>query len=321
MPDSDLRSLRTTYAAALEAFLAGAGEESLARAYDLGRRALGGGLGVLGLIAVHEEAVAALVRGRRISAAGARLLSASGTFLAESLSPFEMTHRGYEEVVVALRSMNQRLEDEARRIAHALHDDAGQLIASVHLGLEAATNGLPARARARFDRVRGLLDEVERHLRRLSHELRPTILDDLGLLPAIEFLAQGVAERSGIPIRVTGAGHRRLRPAIETALYRVVQEALRNAVRHASARRVVVRLDQGADGVHLMVRDDGRGFDVRAVLRRRGARGLGLIAMRERLNEVGGELAIKSAPGRGTEIQISIPLEEARDADSTALGG
>jgi hypothetical protein len=125
MRDPDLRSLRKTYAAALETFLAGAGEESLARAYDLGRGALGGGVGVLGLIAVHEEAVAALVRGQRISAAGARLLSASGTFLAESLSPFEMTHRGYEEVVVALRSMNQRLEDEARRIAHALHDDAG----------------------------------------------------------------------------------------------------------------------------------------------------------------------------------------------------
>jgi signal transduction histidine kinase len=319
--DPDLRSLRKTYAAALETFLAGAGEESLARAYDLGRGALGGGVGVLGLIAVHEEAVAALVRGQRISAAGARLLSASGTFLAESLSPFEMTHRGYEEVVVALRSMNQRLEDEARRIAHALHDDAGQMIASVHLGLEAATTGLPARARARFDRVRGLLDEVERHLRRLSHELRPTILDDLGLLPAIEFLARGVAERSGIPIRVTGAGRRRLRPAVETALYRVVQEALRNAVRHASATGVVVRLDQGTDGVLLMVRDDGRGFDVGAVLRRRGARGLGLIAMRERLNEVGGVLAIKSAPGRGTEIRISIPLEESRDADSTALGG
>src|SRR6185436_10007631 len=232
-------------------------------------------------------------------------------------SPFEMTHRGYQEAVVALRSMNQRLEDEARRIAHALHDDAGQLLASVHLGLEAATAGLPAGARARFDRVRALLDDIERHLRRLSHELRPTILDDLGLLPAIEFLARGLTERSGVPISVTAAEQRRLPTAVETALYRVVQEALRNAVRHASAQGVEVRLDHGAGGVRLLVKDDGRGFDVTAALRRRGARGLGLIAMRERLNEVGGALAIKSAAGHGTELSITIPLEEGRDADST----
>jgi signal transduction histidine kinase len=319
MKGSALRQLRRTYGAALREYLAGAGEEPLARAYEIGRRALGDGLGLLGLIAVHEDAVAALVRERRVSAA--RLLAASGVFLAESLSPFEMTHRGYEEAVVALRSMNQRLEEEARRIAHALHDDAGQLLASVHLGLEAATVGLPAGTRARFGRVRALLDDIERHLRRLSHELRPTILDDLGLLPAIEFLARGLSERSGVPIRVTGSGRRRLPAGVETALYRVVQEALRNAVRHASARGVDLRLDHGAGGVRLMVKDDGRGFDVAAAMRRRGARGLGLIAMRERVNEVGGALAIKSAPGRGTELWISIPLEEGRDADSTALGG
>jgi len=321
MRGNALRHLRTTYLAALRAHLDGAGEESLARAYEIGRRALGEGLGVLGLIAVHEGAVAALVRERRLSAAGARLLAASGAFLAESLSSFEMTHRGYQEAVVALRSMNQRLEDEARRIAHALHDDAGQLLVSVHLGLEAATTGLPAGARARFDGVRALLDDIERQLRRLSHELRPTILDDLGLLPAIEFLARGLSERSGVPIRVVGSGRRRLPTAVETALYRVVQEALRNAVRHASAGGIELRLDHGAGGVRLLVKDDGRGFDVATTLGRRGSRGLGLIGMRERLNEVGGALAIKSAPGSGTEIWISIPLEEGRDADSTALGG
>ncbi|HKQ98945.1 MAG TPA: ATP-binding protein [Candidatus Polarisedimenticolia bacterium] len=314
------RTLKSLYLAALRDHLAGAGEAPLSRAYDLGRRALGEGIGVLGLTALHAEAVGTILRERRPAVSRARLVSGSGAFLAESLSPFEMTHRGYEEAVEALRRMNQRLEDEARRIAHALHDDAGQLLVTVHLALESATAELPGPLSARFDHVRRLLGEVEQHLRRMSHELRPTILDDLGLIPALEFLARGLEARSGVAVRVSGPARPRLAPAVETALYRVVQEALHNALRHARPDAIDVRLERVAATMRLTVRDDGRGFDPAAARRRRGARGLGLIAMRERLDEVGGRLAIDSKAGRGTEIRISIPWEEGRDADTAALG-
>lgn len=314
------RTLKSAYTESLRVYLADAGEAPLARAYELGRRALREGIGVLGLAALHEEAVEAIFDARRPAISRMRLLAGSAAFLAESLSPFEMTHRGYEEAVAALRSMNERLEDEARRIAHALHDDAGQLLVSVHLALETAAADLPATTRARFEPVRALLDEVERHLRRMSHELRPTILDDLGLLPALEFLAQGLAARSGIAIRVVGEPLPRLAPAVETALYRVAQEALHNALRHAQARAIDVHLGRADGGVRLQVRDDGRGFDPAAIRRRRGGRGLGLSAMRERVCEAGGRLTIESAPGRGTEIRIDIPREEGRDAGAAAPG-
>lgn len=122
-----------------------------------------------------------------------------------------------------------------------------------------------------------LLDRIEEHLRRLSHELRPTILDDLGLFPAIEFLAQGVSRRMGLPITMEGSTEGRLPPLIETALYRIVQEALTNVTKHAQATRVTVRLQREVRKICCSIRDDGIGFDVPAVLARRGERGLGLI--------------------------------------------
>ena len=313
------RTLKAMYVASLRDHLSGAGEAPLERAYELGRRALGEGVGVLGLTALHEEAVEALLR-ERPEFPVARLVAESGAFLAESLSPFEMTHRGYQEAVDALRRMNQRLEDEARRIAHAMHDDAGQLLVSVHLSLEGAIADLPEPARGRFDEARRLLAEAGQHLRRMSHELRPTILDDLGLLPALEFLARGLTTRSKIPIRVGCSTRPRLAPAVETALYRVVQEALHNAIQHARPDAIDVRLDRVQGALRLTVRDDGRGFDPSKERRRRGARGLGLASMRERVNETGGALSIESAPGRGTEIRINIPWEEGRDGDTAAPG-
>jgi signal transduction histidine kinase len=296
------------YAEALEQHLGGAGEASLQRAYELGRQALEEGLGLLEMVAMHYEALETILTLRPGAEEGRRTLMAAQAFLAESLSPFEMTHRGFREAVAALRRLNELLEEEARRIAHALHDEAGQLLVSVHLALEAVAYDLPPRVRGRLREVRGLLDEIEKHLRRLSHELRPTVLDDLGLLPAVEFLAQGVTARTGIPIAVSGPRDRRLPTPVETALYRSVQEALTNATRHAAARRVVVLIRLDPESVSCSVRDDGRGFDVDAV-RNRNDGGLGLLGIRERLSSLGGQLVIDSTPGHGTELLITIPLE------------
>jgi signal transduction histidine kinase len=305
------------YAAALRDHLGGCGEAALLQGYELGRQAIADGMGLIDLIAVHQETLGAILADGETPGGGLGTLETAGRFLRESLSPFEMTHRGYREAVEALRRVNEVLEEEARRIAHALHDDAGQLLVSVHLALQEVADGLPSRARARLERLRGPLDEIETHLRRMSHELRPTVLDDLGLIPALEFLAQGVGARADLPITVTGPRAPRMPPRLEIALYRVVQEALRNAVRHGRATRIDVRLDYEAAGVRCSIRDDGQGFDVALALNQKGHRGLGLLGMRERLSAVGGLFRIDSAPGRGTEVQVAIPMGD-HNADKCA---
>ena len=318
MQDTAIRNLKDLYAGALRDYLADGGEAALQQAYELGRRAIADDIGILDLVALHQEALQKVLGKSRTPESLRTAVDASQRFLSESLSPFEMTHRGFQEAVQALRRLNERLEEEARRIAHALHDDAGQLLASVHLVLEEVATGLPSRTRDRLKRVRGPLDEIEKHLRRLSHELRPTILDDLGLVPALEFLAQGVAARSGLAIKVEGASRPRLPMAVETALYRVVQEALRNATKHAFATRVDIRFAIAPEGASCTVKDDGRGFDPQEVTARKGERGLGLIGMRERLSAVGGQFTIDSAPGRGTDLRIIIPLEGRHGDTSSA---
>lgn len=206
------------------------------------------------------------------------------------------------------RQLNERLEEEVRRIAHAIHDEGGQLLGSLHLALEEFARGLPRGANARLAPVRKLLFEIEQQLRHLSHELRPTILDDLGLLPALEFLADRVSKRSGLVITVQGELGDPLPPATATGLYRSVQEALTNVMRHAQATHVHVEVLQDDGVIKCTTRDDGVGFDVPAVLSRRGDRGLGLIGIRERVAALGGTLTIRSAPGQGTELLITIPV-------------
>ena len=146
-------------------------------------------------------------------------------------------------------------------------------------------------------------------MRRLSRELRPTILDDLGLGPAVEWLAQGAAERTGVSISVH-APINRLPSAMETALYRIIQEAVTNAIRHAGARTMEIRVWQEDTIVHAAVRDDGRGFDAEATMARRGDRGLGLIGMRGRVDALGGRFILRSTPGQGTEVTVAIPIVE-----------
>jgi signal transduction histidine kinase len=217
-----------------------------------------------------------------------------------------MTHRGYREAVIGLRHLNETLEQEAKRIAHALHDEAGQLLVSVHLALAELERDCPLTAQPGFRRVQGQLEQIEYQLRHLSHELRPTVLDDLGWLPAIEFLADGVSKRAQLPIQVRSSFSGRLPEAIETALYRVVQEALTNASRHARATWVRIEVECDADRLRCVISDDGVGFDVASCDR---GSGLGLKGMRERLSAVEGTLQIASTPGEGTQILVQLPMD------------
>jgi len=208
-----------------------------------------------------------------------------------------------------LRYLNRHLEDKAKRIAHALHDEAGQLLASVYLRVAEISGELPPLGRRRMEELRTLLDQVDDQLRRLAHELRPTILDDLGLVPACQFLAEGVSRRARVRVLVKGSTGGRLSADIETALYRVAQEALGNAGRHAHARSATVEFERIGSTLRGSIRDDGVGFDVAAVLSRVGTQGLGLMGMRERVVALGGRFTVKSSPGQGTSIEFEVPLE------------
>src|SRR6267378_803561 len=157
----------------------------------------------------------------------------------------------------ALRQLNETLEEEIKRIAYAVHDEAGQLLVAVHLALAEVAMGMPEAQQEQFTRIKDLLNEVEKHLRRYSHELRPTILDDLGWIPAIRFLADGVSKRANLPIHIDATVSGRLPTATETTLYRIVQEALTNAVKHAKAGNVWIRAWREEFAQCCSIRDDG----------------------------------------------------------------
>jgi signal transduction histidine kinase len=299
--------LQEEYTSALKSYLSQPGEEGLHRAYAVGRRALAEELGPLEMAMLHHDALLGLLP--QTGDETLEVVKEAKNFFVESLTPFEMAYRGFHDATSALRRLNEKLEDEAKRIAHSIHDEAGQFLACVHIALEEVARELPPKSRKHLEEIRQLLNQVEGQLRRLSHELRPTILDDLGLLPALEFLAEGVSKRSGVPIAVEGERSGRLAPPIETALYRAVQEALTNAAKHAQAKSMTVRVKREEKSVSCSVRDDGVGFDTSAMLARKGNRGLGLLGIRERVATLGGSVQIKSQPGQGAEITITVPVE------------
>src|SRR3989338_5321091 len=201
-------------------------------------------------------------------------------------------------------------EEEAKRIARELHDEAGQLLASVYIVLDDIAREVEPPAKERIQKVIGMLDQIEEQLRSLAHELHPTILDDLGLLPAIQSLAQRFSKRTGMDIALDEVPKQRFPLRIETALYRIVQEALNNVTKHAQATTVRVQIQQEDGIVRCLVLDNGIGFDAPTVLSRTGAESLGLVGIRERVEILKGKLQIQSAPGQGTQLCVTIPLEE-----------
>jgi signal transduction histidine kinase len=308
------------YACQLREYAAGSGEAALGKAYELGRRALTERKSLMEIASFHHEALQGLIQGEQDDERRKELLQASSDFLAECLSPYEMAQRGFQDAVKALRQLNETLEEEIKRIAYAVHDEAGQLLVAVHLALAEVSRELPKPQKDQVGQIEGLLNQVEKHLRRYSHELRPTILDDLGWLPAIRFLAEGVSKRADLPIHIEATFSERLPGANETTLYRIVQEALTNAVKHAKASNIWVRAWKENFALCCSIRDDGAGFDSGLLRVPSGRKGLGLIAMQERVSAIGGTLRVESCPGRGTEISIRFPLEDENANSRLARG-
>lgn len=298
------------YASALRDYAMGGGESVLGRAYELGRRAIAERKSLLELVSIHHQILRELFQSSPDRRSQTHLVNASADFLSECVSPYEMAQRGFQDAVKALRQLNETLEEEIKRIAYSVHDEAGQLLVAVHLALANVAQDVPQPQRAQIAQIEDLLNEIEKHLRRYSHELRPTILDDLGWIPAVRFLSEGVSKRANLPIHIETKLSGRLPGTVETALYRIVQEALTNAVKHAQAKNIWVRAWLKDKVLHCSIRDDGAGFDAHAVQASTGKKGLGLVAMKERLSAIGGTLWIESSQRRGTELLIRLPMEE-----------
>lgn len=208
------------------------------------------------------------------------------------------------------RRLHEHLERQANAIGQALHDESGQLLTAAHLALAEASTEASDSVRQRLVEVRAYLDAIEEQLRRIAHEIRPRLLEDVGLVPALEFLAENVEKRRGFAITIDADRRLALPRAVETTVYRVVQEGLNNIARHASAAHVHVRVRRVANTVHCTIEDDGVGFDVDEVLSRPGDSGLGLAGIRERVRLLGGQVDVRSVPRRGTDVVIAIPLTD-----------
>jgi two-component system, NarL family, sensor histidine kinase UhpB len=307
---NETRDLEQAYSRSLEDYLSNGSEDALRSAYEIGRVALADGVGILAMTDRHHAALSHILR--RISRPSSlqQDLSRAQEFFAESLSPYEMAHRGFREAISALHRLNETLEQEIQRIAHAVHDEAGQLLVAARLAVSGVARDLNPALQGRLEEVCTILDQVEQQLRRLSHELRPLILDELGLVPALQFLSDGISRRAQLAIRICSSLENRYAPNVETTLYRIVQEALTNVTKHARAKNVEIHLTNVAETLHCLVHDDGVGFDAPSVLSCNERTGLGLVGIRERLVAIGGSLRIDSAVGRGTELLVRIPLEK-----------
>jgi signal transduction histidine kinase len=206
-------------------------------------------------------------------------------------------------------------EDERRRVARELHDETSQTLAALGIGVDVALAAcgpaVPATVTARLRDLRALVDRMHAELHRMIVNLRPSVLDDLGLPAAIRWLVEHHVAPAGVSVRCEFSGlDERLRPDVETAIFRAVQEALNNVVRHAHAESVLLQAGVADGTLTVEIEDDGAGFDERTVVRTPGSmRGIGLLGIRERMEILGGTALVESQPGSGTRVLLTIPLD------------
>lgn len=215
-------------------------------------------------------------------------------------------------------------EQERKRIARELHDETSQVLTSLLISLAVLEESITTpEARDRIADTRALAHKTLRAIRNLSIDLRPSALDDLGLLPALRWYIKEYQQKCSIEVEFQATDFKERLPAeIETALYRIVQESLTNTARHANARKVYITLKEEVNAVYATISDDGCGFDIQALqktsVQERGSglesgsglgRGLGLIGMQERAILLDGSLEITSHPGQGTKVEVRIPFQ------------
>ncbi len=202
-------------------------------------------------------------------------------------------------------------EQERQRIARELHDETSQVLTSLLISLAVLEKSIESpEGRERIADTRALAHSTLRAIRNLSIDLRPSALDDLGLLPALRWYVKEYIKKCSIDVEFHASGFKERLPAeMETALYRIVQECLTNTARHSNASKVRIQLKETEDAVMATISDNGQGFDYDALLKNPGQeRGLGLAGMQERAVLLDGTLTITSEPGKGTKVSVTIPL-------------
>jgi signal transduction histidine kinase len=226
---------------------------------------------------------------------------------------YRESRQAHRELKELSKQLVDAQEKERRAIARELHDEIGQSLSALLMEVEM----LAARPENKddFERavnsVRSLALTCVEEVRNMSLLLRPSMLDDLGLIPALEWQAREVSKRTGMIVDVVDKNvSEQLPEEYKTCVYRVVQEALNNATKHAQAKRVKVTIEQDAERLGVTVDDDGRGFNVART------RGMGLVGMNERVARLDGVLKVDSEPGRGTRVQVVLPVSVAVTANT-----
>ncbi len=221
-----------------------------------------------------------------------------------------------QQLRVLSRRSGQVQEEERKRLSRELHDHVGQLVTAAKINVQSARGATKAReARAKLGKTARILNDVLEQTRQISFALRPSILDDLGLAPAIRSMLNQAARASGITANFSSDSDLpRADGESEIACYRVATEAVTNAVRHARARQITIEMHNAESAIQLLVRDDGAGFEMRKMERTPVRDRLGVIGMRERATAVGGTFEINSKPGMGTEVTAEFPLSSAPDS-------
>jgi len=265
--------------------------------------------GILGiLLLAHHQA-------RQFSSQDTRLLEGIGRYMATALENARLHQEVQAKEAIRgelLQDMLTVQEEERRRIARELHDETSQVLASLNANLEAAVSTLHSgdgKTELLLKKVQSMSVSIMDNINKLIYQLRPSLLDDLGLVAAIRWLEANNLRPAGVRARlVTKGRQRRLPRESETAIFRVVQEAFSNVVRHARAKHVGVTLLFAEELVTLDIEDDGTGFDVEEAIHSRARpRGLGLLGMTERIEIIGGKITIHSQEAAGTQIHIEIP--------------
>jgi two-component system sensor histidine kinase UhpB len=215
-------------------------------------------------------------------------------------------------------------EEERKRVARELHDETSQVLTSLLISLAVLEESITSpEARSRIAETRLLAHQTLRAIRNLSLDLRPSALDDLGLLPALRWYIKEYQQKFPLTVNFQASGLKeRLPTEIETVVYRIVQEALTNIARHAHAHTVLVRVEGDAETIQITICDDGRGFNTERHLRTfepGQEHGWGLVGMRERASLLGGTLQITSEPGHGTTIYTRVPIQAVHTFKETVL--
>jgi signal transduction histidine kinase len=273
-------------------------------------RTAGGVLGVMNLI-LPQRRVFSSRELATLSAIGDEIaLAAERARLYEEVRAKEATRGALLEKLITAQ------EDERRRIARELHDEAGQALTALIVNLEVAEHASSVPAdQQRLSRLRAIAEDTLGELRKMIYDLRPTILDDLGLAAAIRWYVKETVEPQGLQVDLAISGlDQRMAPHIETAAFRILQEACTNILKHAGASRARVEVTVADGGIHLTVQDNGRGFDPTAVSQSREGRGMGLLGMQERAELLGGTWKLSSQP-EGTRVEAFIPVEAVRRED------